>query len=167
VYRKTLRLGKDSMVLEHRLKNTGSKPIATQVYNHNFFTMDRKTTGPDIVVQFPFEVKAARSFNGLAEARGKEIAFLRQFEKGQTVFSEIDGFGATAASYDFRITNRGTGASVRITGDRPLVKVYFWSASLTVCPEPYIDVSVEPGKESTWRINYQFSHTPLTVKEQP
>jgi hypothetical protein len=26
----------------------------------------------------------------------------------------------------------------------------------TVCPEPYIDVSVEPGSESSWRITYTF-----------
>jgi hypothetical protein len=156
VYRKTLRLGKDSMAIEHRLKNTGRKPMATHVYNHNFFTLDRHTTGPDIVVSFPFDVKAQRPLNGLAEVRGRDIAFLKPFEKGQTVFTEVEGFGATAKDYDFRLENRKAGAGVHITGDKPLMKVYFWSAALTVCPEPYIDVSVEPGKESTWRINYQF-----------
>ena len=48
------------------------------------------------------------------------------------------------------------GAGVRITGDRPLSKLLFWSAPKTVCPEPYIDVSVEPGQESAWRIVYEF-----------
>jgi hypothetical protein len=69
VYRKTVRLIKDTLVLEHRLKNTGRKAIATSVYNHNFFTMDRQTTGPDIVVRFPFVPKAARPLNDLAEVR--------------------------------------------------------------------------------------------------
>jgi hypothetical protein len=156
VYRKTLRLAKDSLVLEHRLKNTGKKRIATSVYNHNFFTMDRQPTGPDIVVRFPFEPRASRPLNDLAAIRGNDANFLREFVKGQTVFTEVEGFGATAKDYDFRIENRKTGAGVRITGDRPLQKVYFWSAHLTTCPEPYIDVSVEPGKESSWRITYQF-----------
>ncbi len=156
VYRKTLRLAKDSLVLEHRLKNTGKKRIATSVYNHNFFTMDRQPTGPDIVVRFPFVPRAARPLNDLAAIRGNDANFLREFAKGQTAFTEIEGFGATAKDYDFRIENRKTGAGVRITGDRPLQKVYFWSAHLTTCPEPYIDVSVEPGKESSWRITYQF-----------
>ena len=156
VYRKTLRLGKDSLVLEHRLENTGKKRIATSVYNHNFFTMDRQPTGPDLVVRFPFVPRAARPLNDLAAIRGNDANFLREFVKGQTVFTEVEGFGATAKDYDFRIENRKTGAGVRITGDRRLQKVYFWSAHLTTCPEPYIDVSVEPGKESTWRITYQF-----------
>jgi hypothetical protein len=156
VYRKTLRLVKDSLVIEHRLKNTGRKAIATSVYNHNFFTLDRQPTGPDIVVRFPFEPRAARALNGLAETRGKDIVFLRELAKGQTVFTEVEGFGTTASDYDIRMENRKTGAGVRITGDRPFAKLLFWSANLTVCPEPYIDASVEPGKESSWRITYQF-----------
>jgi hypothetical protein len=156
VYRKTVRLVKDTLVLEHRLKNTGRKAIATSVYNHNFFTMDRQPTGPDIVVRFPFAPRAARPLNDLAETRGNDVRFLKDFVKGQTVFTEVEGFGATAKDYDFRIENQRTGAGVRVTGDRPISKLYFWSANLTVCPEPYIDASVEPGKESTWRITYQF-----------
>jgi hypothetical protein len=156
VYRKTVTLGKDTLVIDHRLRNTGRKPIATSVYNHNFFTLDRQTTGPQIAVRFGFTPRAARPLNDLAEVRGNEIGFLKEFAKGQTVFTEVEGFGATAKDYDFSLENRKTGAGVRITGDRPLQKVYFWSAALTVCPEPYIDVSVDPGKESAWRITYQF-----------
>jgi hypothetical protein len=166
VYRKTLRLIKDSLVLEHRLRNTGRKPIATSVYNHNFFTLDRQPTGPDIVVRFPFDPRAARALNGLAEVRGKELVFLNEFVKGQTVFTEVEGFGATAKDYDFRIEHRRSGAGVRITGDRPLSKLLFWSAGLTVCPEPYIDASVEPGKESSWRITYQFYQAASVKGEQ-
>ena len=167
VYRKTLRLIKDSLVLEHRLRNTGRKPIATSVYNHNFFTLDRQPTGPDIVVRFPFDPRAARALNGLAEVRGKELVFLKEFVKGQTVFTEVEGFGTTAKDYDLRIENRRSGAGVRITGDRPLSKLLFWSAGLTVCPEPYIDASVEPGKESSWRITYQFYQAASVKGEQP
>jgi hypothetical protein len=155
-YRKTLRLSGDTLVLEHRLRNTGSKRIATSVYNHNFFTLDRQTTSPDIVVRFPFDPRASRPLQGLAEVRGREVAFLREFEPRQSLFTEVEGFGADATSYDFRLENRKTGAGVRITGDRPISKLYFWSATKTVCPEPYIDASADPGQESTWTITYTF-----------
>ena len=160
VYRKRLRLANDTLVLEHTLKNTGKNAIATSVYNHNFFTLDKQQTGPDVIVRFPFELRAARSFNGLAETRGTDLIFLRELQPKQTAFSEIEGFGATAKDYEFRIENRKTGAGVRVTGDRPLLKLLFWSALKTVCPEPYIDVSVEPGKESSWQITYEFYEAP-------
>jgi hypothetical protein len=159
VYRKRLRLVRDSLVIEHRLRNTGKKPIATTVYNHNFFTIDRRTTGPDLAVRFGFVPRAMRPLNDLAEVRGNEVAFLKEFQPKQTLFTEIEGFGATAKDYDFRLENRATGAGVHITGDRPLVKVYFWTAEKTSCPEPYIDVSAEPGKESSWTTTYDFYKT--------
>jgi len=162
VYRKTLRLGKDTLVLEHRLENTGRKTIATSVYDHNFFTLDGQTTGSDAVVRFPFEPRAERPLGALAETRGKEIAFLRTFEQKETVFTELTGFGSTARDYDFRVENRKTGAGVHVTGDRPLSKLLFWSAWKTVCPEPYIDMRVDPGRQFSWRIAYQFYQVPST-----
>ena len=156
VYTKRLRLDGDRLILDHMLKNTGRKPIATSVYNHNFFTLDSRTTGPEFAVRFRFAPKALRELKGLAAVNGSEIAFLREFERGQTVFTEVEGFGSSAADYDIRIENRKSGAGVHITGNRPLAKLLFWSAVKTVCPEPYIDASVDAGKETTWRITYEF-----------
>jgi hypothetical protein len=156
VYRKRVRLVKDSLVLEHRLKNTGRKAIATSVYNHDFFMLDNQPTGPNIVVRFPFAPRATSDLRGLAEIRGQDFFYLTEFERRQTLQTEIEGFGATAKDFDFRVENRKTGAGVRQTGDRPISKIVFWSAGITVCPEAYIDLRVEPGKESSWRIAYEF-----------
>ena len=128
VYRKTLRLGKNTLALEHNLKNTGRKTIATSVYNHNSGAWSQQPTGPDFVVRFPFEPVAIAALNGLAETRGKEIVFLKPFERKQTVFSELKGFGPGAGDHDIRVENRKTGAGVRQTGDGPISKLLFWSA---------------------------------------
>jgi len=155
-YRKTLRLSGESLIIEHELKNTGRKPIATTVYDHNFFTLDGKTTGPDNVVRFPFAVKASRPLNGMLEIRGRELAIARAFEPKENIFTELEGFGPAASDYGFEMENRATGAGVRVSSDRPLAKLVFWSAYRTVCPEPYIDASVEPGRATSWRITYTF-----------
>ena len=72
------------------------------------------------------------------------------------VSGEIKGYGAGAADHDFRVENRKTGAGVRQRGDLPISKVVFWSIRTTVCPEAYVHLRVEPGKESKWRIQYEF-----------
>ena len=84
VYRKTLRLGKDTLVLEHHLKNTGRKPISTSVYDHDFFMLDRPDR-PGRTSSCDSRSTSARQrpLNGLAEIRGKEIVFLKNFEKGR------------------------------------------------------------------------------------
>lgn len=156
VYRKTVRLPGDTLVLEHQLKNTGARPIATSVYEHNFYMLDRRRTGPEYVVRFPFAATAARPLNGLAQVQGREVTFLKPFEPKQTIFTELAGYGPSAADYDIRVENLQTGAGVRQTSDRPISKLVLWSAATTVCPEAFIDLRAEPGEETSWRITYTF-----------
>ena len=55
----------DTLVLEHSLEATpAASAIATSVYNHNFFTLDGETTGPDFVVRFPFAPRRQRPLDG-------------------------------------------------------------------------------------------------------
>ncbi len=166
-YRKKLRLVKDKpeLVLEHSLKNTGRKVIATSVYNHNFFMLDGEPTGPNLVVRFPFDVRATADLKGLAEVRGKELVYLQELQKGETVFTNLEGHGSSPQDYDIRVENRKTGAGVRQTGDRPLSKVVFWSIRSNISPEPYIDMRIEPGKESTWRLAYEFYTVPKSEQK--
>ena len=163
-YKKTVRLdkGKPQLILEHTLKNTGRLPIETSVYDHNFFVIDNEVVGPDVVVKFAFEPKALADFKGMAQFRGRELVYKQELEKGQSVFSELQGFGGTAKDYDFRIENRKSGAGVHISGDRPLSKVVFWSIRTVACPEPYITMKIEPGREFRWRITYDFYTLPTS-----
>jgi len=160
-YTKVVRLvkGKPDMVLEHRLKNTGSKAIESDVYEHNFYMIDQQPTGPDVVVKFPFEVHNKVDFRGMAETRGKELVYLKEIEKGQSVQSELTGFGTDVKDYDISEENTKTGAGVRQTCDRPVVRINYWSIRSTACPEAYIHMNIEPGKEFTWKIMYNFYTT--------
>jgi hypothetical protein len=157
-YRKTVRLtaGRAQLVLDHSLTNTGRKVIDTSVYDHNFFMIDGRPIGPEIAIRFPFALKAARSMAPLAELRGGQIAYLKELQKGETATTPLEGFGTSPSDYDIRVENAGAGAGVRITADRPLARVLFWSIRTTACAEPYIEGHIEPGHEFTWRITYDF-----------
>ena len=196
VYTKTVRLtaGKPQMTIEHNLKNTGTKAIATNVYNHGFFMLDSQPTGPDFTVTFPFEIKASREMTGLAEVRGKQIVYLKELEantggnaapgapavgrgapgavpggapagrggsNGRTASTPVAGFSTTdPKDFDIRIENHKTLAGIRITGDQPLSRINFWSVRTTVCPEAYVEVKADAGKETSWRLTYDFYTLP-------
>jgi len=158
LYTKRVSLAKNraALVLEHTLKNTGKKVIDTSVYDHDFYMLDGKPTGPDITVRFPFTPRAKTDLGPLAEVRGKDVVYKAELQKRQTVSTEFEGFGTTPADYDFRVENSKTGAGVRQRGNRPISKLIFWSIRTTVCPEAYIHMRIEPGKQETWRIEYEF-----------
>jgi hypothetical protein len=159
-YQKVVQLVKDKpeMELIHTLRNTGSKTIETSVYDHNFFVIDNEPIGPSYSITVPYNIKGTgQGIGELAEIKANKILFLRVVKNGENVFcSPLEGFSASPVDYDFRIENKTTGAGVRITCDQPIQKLNFWCCSTTLCPEPYIKIKVEPGKEFTWKIHYEF-----------
>jgi hypothetical protein len=160
-YRKTVRLEKSGFTIGHVLKNTGTKPIDTLVYNHNFFVIDHEVVGPDMAIRFAWTPKPDQPFANGGEIRGQEIRYTKELQTGQTVAADLSGFGAGFDTYDFRIENRKSLAGVRITGDQPLTKLYFWSIRTVACPEPYIHVAIAPKHEMKWQITYVLYTLPV------
>jgi hypothetical protein len=157
-YTKTVRLTKNKpeMVIEHALENTGSKVIDSQAYDHNFFVIDNQPSGPDFSVKFQFTPRATRDLKGLALIRGNELSYTRELPKGESVYTLLEGYGGTPKDYDITVENSKAKAGVRITADRPLANMVFWSIRTTVCPEAYVSMHIEPGQQYTWRIAYNF-----------
>lgn len=155
-YTKTIRLakGEAKMTIEHTLENTGTKAIATQQYNHNFFVMDNQPTGPNSSVKFAFALQPTSPLRGgdLGEIRGDEVVYKKELPPGQSLFGTFAG----GAPYDIQMANRKAGMGVRITGDRPIARIVYWSIRSTFCPEAYIDLSVAPKQKTAWTYTYQF-----------
>lgn len=158
VYKKTLRLikGKPELILEHSLKNTGRNTIETSVFNHNFFVIDKQTTGPDFTVSLPFEINNKAAGRNLKFEKN-DLIYLKELTKGESTMEYPTGYtGNRVEDYDFTVSNKKTGASVRITSDRPLSKFMFWSVPTTLSPEPFINIMASPGETFTWNIKYEF-----------
>lgn len=163
IYTKTLQLDKQGAViaLEHQLKNIGSKPIQTDVYDHDFFMLDGKPTGPGMTVRFPFtpKINASPDTNfdpALAKVEGNEIVYLKELQPHQTVAGYISGYSDKASDYDITVEDKTTGVGVQQTSDSPIAKFYLWSIHTTISPEAYIHLDVDPGKTQSWTIRYRF-----------
>jgi hypothetical protein len=202
VYTKVVRLmpGRPQMTITHVMRNTGAKPIATNVYNHNFTTIDMQPIGPDVEVTVPWPMTRAAGRGGrgpgaapgasarqgpppvnpnaplaagermgsqcghpqmqaLASPQGNKIVYAKVLEGAECYQASFTGFGADAKDNDIRIENKRTGAGVRITGDRPLIRFGYWSIRTVVAPEPYIDISIEPGQQFSWTYTFDFYTT--------
>ena len=163
VYKKVIRLtsGKPQMVIEHALKNTGTKRIVTNMYNHNFLTLDNQPPGPDFVITVPFELKPRRAPNqALGEIRGNQIRYVKILENQDRMTTSATGFSENAKDYDIRVENRKAGVGVRATGDRPLSNLNLWSIKTVLAVEPFITMSIEPGSQFDWKITYDYYTLP-------
>ncbi|MBI2685213.1 MAG: hypothetical protein HYX27_02780 [Acidobacteria bacterium] len=163
VYRKTIRLikGKSEMAMIHSLRNTGKKAIETPVYNHNFLVLDGKGPGPGAVITFPFAVRSSRRPNSeLAEIQGNRIVYTKALTGRDVVTCPVEGFGEAVSDHEIRIENSGLKAGMSIQGDRPLRSINLWSIRSNISVEPFVGVSVEPGKEFRWTSTYKYYAVP-------
>ncbi len=163
VYRKTIRLepGKPVMLIEHSLTNTGSKPIRSTVYNHNFFVLDKQGPSEGLAIAFPFRIETPRPPTaGLLEVRGNQLVYVKTLTGKDRATATIRGFGDTAKDYDIRVENRQLGAGYHVTGDQPLSNVAVWSIRTVNAVEPYIAMSIDPGKEFHWTLTYDYFTVP-------
>ena len=162
-YKKRIRLvpGKPQMIVYHRLKNTGTKKIATQVYDHNFLVLDNQPPGPDFRIKFPFQPTVSRPVSpGLGELRSNEIAYLKTLEGKDRMQAQMKGFTENPSDYSITIENSKVGAGVRYRGDRPLWNVGYWSIRSVLAAEPFINIEIDPGSEYDWTLTYDYYTIP-------
>ena len=144
-------------MIEHRLKNTGAKPINASVYDHNFLRL--KPGNADIRVTFPFPVTAASPPPGRPDPdRGRDRHLSAPDKKqGAHISFLITGFlgGNSPKDYDFRVEDTASG--VRVQGDQPITRLNVFSIDRVQSVEPYVAIDLAPGEEKHWRYTYSFS----------
>jgi hypothetical protein len=158
MYQKTLRLtpGRPELVIEHVLKNTGTQPINTTVYDHNFLKIKQGNAG--VRVTFPFTVATASPPPAdLVRIEGGTVTYLRPMQNKERVSFLITGFGNDAKDYDFRVEDTSSGAGVRVQGDHPITRLNIFSIDKVQSVEPYIAIDLAPGEEKRWRYTYSFT----------
>ncbi len=145
------------MVLEHSLKNTGTRAIRTTVYNHNFLVLDNQPPGAPLAITVPFQIQAQRPPNKeLAEIRGNRIVYLKTLEGQDVVTTPLEGFSDSPKDSEIRIESTKLGAGMKVSSDRPLARESLWSIRSVVAMEPYVAIAIEPGGEFSWKSTYSY-----------
>jgi hypothetical protein len=159
----SLEAGKPVFVIDHRLRNTGSRPFTTNHYCHNFTRIDGDPIGPVYEMTLPFEpsLKDTRGLKGVASFSKDKLSFSREIKEGEDLFTELPGTSGRMEDNQFRIVNTRTGAGIGMQGDQAPVKYNLYAARLALCPEPFSEFRLAPQQEIHWATRYT-----LSVKSQ-
>jgi len=159
-YTKTVLVDGATLRLLHVLENTGKKAISTDVYNHNFFNVDGDPIGPNYTVTFNFDPKAGGAkdrFDELVAVRDKALTLKATLDKG-SIYTELGGFDTKDGSQDagFAISHKPSAVTVRVSSTKAPSRFNVWGMKTTLCPEPFHQLDIEPGKKATWTWKYDF-----------
>jgi hypothetical protein len=91
---------------------------------------------------------------------GSKVKFVRRLAHNEGILIQLDGLMGTANDNQVTVSNLATRASMHIKGDRPLSKYNIYVAELAVCPEPFIELKLEPGQEEAWSNEYTLEAGP-------
>lgn len=142
--------------LRSTLTNTGTRPITTRVYNHNFFNVNRDPVGPSYAIDFPGKLRTTKTegrYDGLAGKSADALTFRGKLDAGQ-VYAEYADWPTTPYRFTMRHTPSGT--AVEVTSDRPLSAFRVWGIATVICPEPFVAIDdLAPGQSFAWPTTYR------------
>ncbi len=164
IYTKTIRLKNNGFSIKHSLENTGEKIIETDQFNHNFFTIDHKQSGPPFKIIFPYEISTTNNLNGFLGINGNELKFLKKLESRNAVFLNQDtddnvflilsGYNNNPSHHKVTVLDEDSGAGVTFSVNKPLYRMAFWACKNTLCPENSVWISVGPEQSEHWTSDY-------------
>jgi hypothetical protein len=156
VYEKTVSLvpGRPQMVIAHRLRNTGRKPLVSSMYNHNFLTIDPGNANMAVTLSFP--ATAAKPPQRLA-LEGNSVRWPQALVERESASVLLHDESKPPQPYDVKVESVKTGAGFRVTSDAPITRFNLWSIRTVMAAEPYNAVNVAPGAEQRWSYTYTFT----------
>jgi hypothetical protein len=159
ILERTYELVENKIVVKHRLKNTGEKPIATETYSHNFMQFDYGAFSPDFSLYFlkgainPLNCQlVAPKKVQLSETK---VDIIQEFPDYSPCFGMLD---LKVKKGDFKLQNNKTGMAVSMELDRDASSFALWMWQKSFCGEPRIQIDLQPKQETTWTSTYTFKN---------
>jgi hypothetical protein len=157
-----------TMHVDYELINTGTKAIDTDVYNHNFFNVDKQTVGPKYSIGFEAVVvpKKDSAFGNRAEVVGRALEFPKPLAKESAFGWLLLKEDGTPYTYQFHLNYKESDKKmVRVSvldswpDEQKCKKFQTWSIGTVMCAEPFYAIKLDPGESVKWWTSYEFVAT--------
>ena len=148
-YVKRVRLpaGRPELRIDHELRNTGARAIATDHYSHNMIRFDDRPIGRGYRIEFPF-VPQGIPKPGQASIEGRAVVF-RPATLAGAMFMPMAGW-AGAEDNAATIRHDELGLALRVATPVAPCRYNFYAEAPVICPEPFIPIRLQPGESTAW-----------------
>ena len=176
------RVASHSLTVKTELTNTGTEPILTSEYCHNFLKLGEKNVGPDYALSFDFplseQFEDVNDKSRVLEALpGKTPRFIKepandpgsQFWVGSLLpaapsLTEKMPIAELPQRTQWTLRDSETGLSASERLDGPCLRVDMWGRRYVCSVELFARIDLRPGERQTWSRHYVFDdkHEPMS-----
>lgn len=149
----------NKLSIKSSITNYGDKAINFGEYNHNFSIIDKKPVSGDYELEFgftPIIKKSPVTGGDLFSLDGNVLTWSKELEGSDEYLCQMDGFENVTKDFQWKLTHKPTGASIKVSGDFDISKVQLWGKIHTICPEIFLTQKVEPNETFEWTRTYEF-----------
>jgi len=177
-------VNQNRLEIAYRLENTGTRPIDTHEYTHNFICIDNQPIGPDYSLRLacPVELQyIVPSLRGMLPGRLRKImpvflldvlirSMLNKGLKPVLIQAQELGFRrpvkdmfyfrsarivqTEGPQWEIRLNSSGVG--LREQDDFLPARLAVWGDRHVLSAEAFIDILLQPGEVKTWLRRYEF-----------
>ncbi|RMG64836.1 MAG: hypothetical protein D6722_16425 [Bacteroidetes bacterium] len=142
--------------IAYQLENTGTRPLRTQEYTHNFIAPGGDPAGPAYRLRLPFDLQPgaygeALNPHEVVTFGAREISF-KHTPETPFFFSLLGGEAPVQAAWSLENVRQGIG--IREAGDFDAAKVNLWGVGHVISPELFCEINLAPGERQTWSRTY-------------
>jgi hypothetical protein len=154
---KTLSVTESRLIIDYCIENTGSEPIKTTEYCHNFICINEHSISPMYSLRFPYEIRldvvSKETPKGFFSVQGGELHFAAVPERD--VYCKIGGYD-TREMHVWELVHMPTGVGVRETDYFEVSRLAVWGKNHVISPEVFIDIDLQPGAVKQWTREFDF-----------
>lgn len=152
---KTIQIIDNSILINYKLVNIGSKPFSTNEYIHNFLSINDRKLNSDYVLKFP---KNLQQVGEVVNPESKIVFSEREITwsselKEQFFFSLIQECNADGASW--QLENLQDKIGIMESCSFKPQRVNLWGNKHVVSPEIFFKINLKPNESVIWQRKYE------------
>ncbi|MBN8712029.1 MAG: hypothetical protein J0I10_21845 [Verrucomicrobia bacterium] len=142
-----------SVTVDWKLSNTGTRPITTRQYTHDFFRIAGRPTASGYILSFPYDIQP-KGLEGGQNVAGRAVHFTGAIPRW------INATVAYPASYAgpniVALRHPEAGREIICETSDPGLRTDIHARADYISPEQFIEITLPPGGAHSWTRKYTF-----------
>jgi hypothetical protein len=153
---KTLSVSANHLIIQYTLENTGSRPIQTNEYVHNFVGVNIQNIGPDYILRFPQAVELESTSLMTAILLPEDNKLTLRSVPQTPFYCRLTGL-LPSDQPQWTLVHTPSGLTMSERVDFSPSRIAVWGTTHVISVEVFYDINLQPGESTRWQRQYEFA----------